>query len=106
VNAIFILRFKCWIVVNFCHNPSLGLITKANTCKGEGQEGSPGVAFHALGSVGKCEGMNPHTPKWVPTLGIKIPMDFQIFKEQLQRSKPIGLKSSLHHWKISWNVDV
>jgi hypothetical protein len=105
VNVIFILGFKCWIVVNFCHNHSLGFTTKAKTCKGEGQEGSPGVTFHALGSVGKCEGMNRHTPKCAPTLGIKIPMDSWIFKERLQRSKPIRLRSSLHHWKISWNVD-
>jgi hypothetical protein len=28
-----------------------------------GQEGNPGVTFHAPRSVGKCEGMNPHTPK-------------------------------------------
>jgi len=34
-----------------------------------------GVTFHALGSVGKCEGMNSHTPKWAPTLGVGIPMD-------------------------------
>jgi hypothetical protein len=26
--------------------------------------------------------MNPHIPKWASTLGIKIPMDFQIFKGQ------------------------
>jgi hypothetical protein len=26
-------------------------------------------------------------------------MDFQIFKVQLQGSKPIGLRSSLYHWK-------
>jgi hypothetical protein len=22
-----------------------------------------------------CEGMNSHTPKWVPTLGVGVPMD-------------------------------
>ncbi len=38
-----------------CHNPSLGLATKAKTYKGEGQKGNPGVTSHALGSVGKCE---------------------------------------------------
>ncbi len=30
-------------------------------------------------SVKKCEGMSPHTPKWIPTLGIGIPTKFQIF---------------------------
>jgi hypothetical protein len=37
--------------------------------------------------------MNPHTPKWATTLGVGVPMDFQIFKEQFQGSKFIGLKS-------------
>jgi hypothetical protein len=47
----------------------------------------------------ECEGMNPHTPKWAPTLGVGVPMDSQIFKEWLHESKPIRLKSFLHHWK-------
>ncbi len=41
----------------------------------------------------ECEEMNLHTPKWTPTLGIGVLMDFWILKEQLQRSKPIGLRS-------------
>jgi len=50
-------------------------------------------------SEGKCEGMNPHTPKEASTLGVEVPVDFQIFKEQLQGSKPNGLRSFLYHWK-------
>jgi hypothetical protein len=46
-----------------CHNPSLGLATKAKACKGEGQEGSMGVTSHVPKNVGECEGMNLHTPK-------------------------------------------
>jgi len=46
----------------------------------------------------ECEGMNPHIPKWTPTLGVKSPMEFQIFKEVVQKSKLIGLESSLYHW--------
>jgi hypothetical protein len=53
-----------------CRNPSLGLMTKARACKGVGQEWSLGVTFHAPRNVGKCEGMNPHTPKLAPTLGV------------------------------------
>jgi hypothetical protein len=52
-----------------CHNPSFGLATKVRACKGAGQERSPKVTSHALGSVGECEGMNPHTSKGTPTLG-------------------------------------
>jgi hypothetical protein len=43
-----------------CHNLSLGFMTKARACECVGQEGSPGVTFHALESARECEGMNPH----------------------------------------------
>jgi hypothetical protein len=46
-----------------CRNPSLGLTTKARACKGESQEWSLGVTFHAPESLGLCERMNPHIPK-------------------------------------------
>jgi hypothetical protein len=49
--------------VTKCHNLSLRLVTKAKACKGVGQEGSPKVTYHAPGSVGEYEGMNPNTPK-------------------------------------------
>jgi hypothetical protein len=39
---------------SICHNPSLGLATKARTCEGAGQEWSPGVTFHAPKNVGEC----------------------------------------------------
>jgi hypothetical protein len=58
-----------------CHNPSLGLVTKAKACKGVGQKGNLGVTSHVSVSVGECEGMNPHTPKWAPTLGVGVLMD-------------------------------
>jgi hypothetical protein len=74
-------------------------MTKTKPCKGAGQEGSPKITSHAPGNVGEYEGMNPHTPKWAPILRVRVPMDFQIFKEQFQGSKSIILKSSLYHWK-------
>jgi hypothetical protein len=40
-------------------------------------------------SVGECEGMNLHIPKKAPTLGVGVPMDSQIFREQLQGSNPL-----------------
>ncbi len=45
-------------------------------------------------------GMNLHTLKWTLILGVEVPMDSQIFRRRLQGSKPIGLKSSLYHWKV------
>jgi hypothetical protein len=64
-------------------NPSLGLTTKVKFYKGASQKGSPGVTCHVPESVGECEGMKPHTPKRVPTLGIVVPMNSQIFKKCL-----------------------
>jgi len=49
--------------------------------------------------MGECEGMNHHTPKWAPTLRIRILMKSQIFKEWFQRSKPIELENSSYHWR-------
>jgi len=66
-----------------CRNPSLGLATKAKGCKVAGQEGSPGVMPHALGSARECEGIDLHTPTGTPTLGVGVLVDFQIFKRQL-----------------------
>jgi len=48
---------------------------------------SPGVTSHTPRNVGKCEGVNPHTPKATPTLGDGVLMDFQNFREQFQGSK-------------------
>jgi len=61
--------------------------------------GNPGVTSHTPGSVGKCEGVNPHTAKATPTLGDGVPLDSQNFREQFQGSKLNGLKRSLYHWK-------
>jgi hypothetical protein len=60
---------------------NFGFTTKARASKGVGWEWSLGVTFHVLGSVGECEGMNPHTPKWAPTLEVEVLMQSQIFRE-------------------------
>jgi hypothetical protein len=31
----------------------------------------PRSHIHTPGSVGECEGISPHTSKWIPTLGIE-----------------------------------
>jgi len=38
---------------------------------------------HAFGSARECEGIDPHTPKGTPTLGVGVPVDSRIFKGQL-----------------------
>jgi hypothetical protein len=58
-----------------CRNPSFGLMTKAKGLQGCGPRESLGVKSHTPRSVGKCEGVNPHTPKATPTLGDGVPID-------------------------------
>jgi len=67
---------ECKMIKVFCRNPSLGLATKAKGLQGYGPRGSPGVTSHTLESVKKCEGVNLHTPKAIPTLGDGVPVDF------------------------------
>jgi hypothetical protein len=75
-------------------------MTKAKGLQGCGPRKNLRVTSHTLESVGKCEGMNPHTPKTTPTLGDGVPMDFQNFIERFQGSKLNGLWRSLYHWKL------
>jgi hypothetical protein len=97
-SKIFVLLEK----VNIQHVATLALGSwpKQGLAKVWAKNWSPQVTFRAPGSVGECEGMNPHTPKWTPTLGIKILVDSRIFKRWLQGSKLIGLNNSLYHWKF------
>jgi hypothetical protein len=76
----------CWEIRHLhiyqimCRNPSLGLMTKVSSCKGACQEWIPRVTFHGPKSIGECEGMNPHTPKWASTLGVRVSMDSWFFR--------------------------
>ncbi len=83
-----------------CCNPSLGPATKVRACEGASQEWSLRVTFHAPESVGEHGRVwgneSPHSQVSL-ALGVGILMDSQIFREELQGSKPIGLKSFLYH---------
>jgi len=39
------------------------------------KRGAPGVMSHAFGNARECEGIDPHTPKGTPTLGVGVSMD-------------------------------
>jgi hypothetical protein len=88
--------------INFrhCRNPSFGLATKAKGLQGCGPKGSPGVTSGTLGSVRKCEGVNPHTPKATPALGDGVPVDSRNFKDRFEGSNLNGLWRSLYQWKL------
>jgi len=83
-----------WVL---CRNPSFGLATKAKGLQGCRPRGSPGITSHTLGSVGKCEKVNPHTPKATPTLGDEVSVDYRNFRERFQGSKLNDLWCSLYH---------
>jgi len=59
-------------------------VTKAKGLQGCGPRESPGVTSHTPKSIGKCEGVNPHTPKATPTLGDGVPVDSQNFQSDLR----------------------
>jgi len=67
---------------------ALGLGTRQRACKVVSQEGSLRITLHVFENVGKCEGMNPHTPKATPkatpTLGNGVLMESQIFRGRFQ----------------------
>jgi hypothetical protein len=83
--------FRHFSSCHSCRNPNLVLKTKARACKGEGQEGSLGVTSHVLESARECEGMNPHTSKWAPTLGVGVPMDSWFSKRNYRGQNPLYL---------------
>jgi phage-related protein len=54
--------------------------------------------FMLPGSARECEGMNPHIPKWAPTLGVGVSMDSRIFRRRLQGQNSLD-------WKIPYNIE-
>jgi len=54
---------------------------------------------HAPGNVRECEGIDFHTPKGTPILGVGVPVDSWMFKERLHGLKLNGLKIYLYQWK-------
>jgi hypothetical protein len=96
-----------------CHNPSLGFATKASACKGAGQEGNPRVTSHVPWSVGECERMNLHTPKWALILGVGVPMDsrwtpngFLNVQRAIAKVKTHWIEEFFISLESSWNLNV
>jgi hypothetical protein len=64
-------------IMHICHDLNFGLATKV----GCGPKVQLENHIHSLESAKECEGMSLHTPKWTPTLGVRILTEYQIFKE-------------------------
>jgi hypothetical protein len=82
-----------------CHNPSLGFATKARGLQGCMPRGRFGSHFTCSRECKECEGMNPHTPKGTPMLGVGVPKGLPNLQSAIVEVKLISLKSSLYHWK-------
>jgi hypothetical protein len=52
-------------------------------------------AKRKIGSEGKCEGMNPHTPKGVPTLGVWSSGGVPNFQKAIARAKTQWIENFL-----------
>jgi len=75
---------------------NVATLTLGSRPKQEGLQGceprrSPGVTSHTPESVGKCEGVNPHTSKATFTLGNEVLVDSRNVKKQFHGSKLNGL---------------
>jgi hypothetical protein len=86
------------------HNISVMTLTlssqpKQKHGKTEAKNATWETHLHSRDYEGMCEGMNPHTLKWTPTLGVGIHMESQIFIERFQKLKLIGMKTFLYHYK-------
>ncbi len=75
-------------------------MTEAKGYKFAGQEKNPGVTSHAPKKCKECEGMNPHTPKWIPMLGVGVPNGLPNLQSTIVGVKTHHLDNSLYHWKI------
>jgi hypothetical protein len=73
-----------------CCNLNLGLATKARGLHGCGPRGRLGSHFTCSWECKECEGMNPHTPKWIPIVGIRVPNGLPNFHSTIS-----GVKT---HW--------
>jgi len=73
-------------------------VTTARTCKVAGQE--------EAGSEGKCEGMNPHTPKGASILGVWSPDGLPNFHRVIVGVKTQWIEKFFISLEISWNLNV
>jgi hypothetical protein len=54
----------------------------------------------------ECEGMNPHTPKWTPIVGIGVPNGLANFQSAIAKVKTHRFEEFFISLKKYWNVDV
>jgi hypothetical protein len=98
-------RWKINFPYDICRNPSLGLMTKARACKVVGQEGSPRVTSRAPGSAKEWEGMNLHTPKWIPIVKVGVSNELPNFQRVITRVKTHWFEEFFISLESYWNLN-
>jgi len=97
----------CRCLNPYCHDPNLGLMTKAVRGMERWQlKVQPRNHIHIFKSARKCEGMSPHTPKWASTLRVGVPRESQIFREKFEGSKTHWIEDVFIPLKRFRDVDV
>jgi hypothetical protein len=105
-NLLKIWNIWIWCDHNQCRNPSLGLTTKAKGLQGCGPRGRPGSHFTCFRECKECEGMNPHTPKWPPMLGVIVPKRLPNFQSVISRVKTSHIEDFFIPLESYQSVDV
>jgi hypothetical protein len=92
-----------------CRNPSIWLATKARGLRGCGLKSRPESHITCSRECKECEGVNPHTPKWTPTLGVGeswSPKGTPELQREIWGVKSQWLVALFISMKSSWSVDV
>jgi hypothetical protein len=87
-----------------CHVTTLamGLRPKQRHGKVRAKSATRESHLHFWECEGVCEGMSPHIPKWIPTLGIGVPMEFLWSPKFLENN--FRGQNSLD-WKFSYTFE-
>ncbi len=85
---------------------SLGLATKARGLQGYEPRERPKNNVTSSHECKECEGMNLHTPKWIPMLGIGIPNGLPNLQSVILGVKTHHLEDFFISLKNYWNLNV
>jgi hypothetical protein len=100
------IRSPSWAWLENCRNRRLGLTTKARGLQGCGPRGRPGSHFTCSRECKECEGMNPHTPKGTPMLGVGVPKGLPNLQSVITGVKIHCLEDFFISLKSYWSLDV
>ncbi len=70
-----------------CHNTSLGFCDQGKGLQGCEPRGRLGSHITCSRECKECEGMNPHTPKRIPMLGVGVPNGLLNFQSTIAEVK-------------------